>query len=133
MEGLIHVDTHVLVWLYSGEVERFPAEAQGHLEASRVVASPMAVLELQYLHEIKRISEPAARVVQDLSARIGLEIDDVSFSELVANAEQLAFTRDPFDRLIVAHATLREATLLTADKALLKAYPRAVWTRARRS
>jgi PIN domain nuclease of toxin-antitoxin system len=132
VEALIHLDTHVLVWLYAGELERFPREARVQLEARQLTASPMAVLELQYLHEIKRVSEPAARVVQDLSARVGLQIDDVSFRELIANAERLSFTRDPFDRLIVAHASLRTAPLLTADKALLKNYPRATWNRVKR-
>jgi PIN domain nuclease of toxin-antitoxin system len=91
----------------------------------------MTVLELQYLHEIERLAEPAARVVQDLSARVGLEVDDVPLRELIAHAERLSFTRDPFDRLIVAHSTLRSAPLLTADKALLKNYDRAFWARSR--
>jgi PIN domain nuclease of toxin-antitoxin system len=132
VEALIHVDTHVLVWLYAGNTARFPAEAQQRLEDAQIVASPMAVLELQYLHEIKRVSEPAARVVQDLTAKIGLQVDDLSFRELIANAEHLAFTRDPFDRLIVAHAELREAQLLTADKTILKHYRRAIWNRSKR-
>jgi PIN domain nuclease of toxin-antitoxin system len=132
MEALIHVDTHVLVWLYAGDVGRFPPEAQQHLEDAQIVVSPMAVLELQYLHEIKRVSEPAGRVVQDLTAKIGLQVDDVSFRELIASAEHLGFTRDPFDRLIVAHAGLREALLLTADKTILKHYPRATWKRVKR-
>jgi PIN domain nuclease of toxin-antitoxin system len=92
----------------------------------------MVVLELQYLHEIKRIAEPAARVVQDLAVRVGLEVDDISLRDLAAEAEQLSFTRDPFDRLIVAHASLRNAPLLTADKLLLKHYRRALWDRAKR-
>jgi PIN domain nuclease of toxin-antitoxin system len=132
VEALIHVDTHVLVWLYAGEAGRFPPEARQLLEDSQIVASPMAVLELQYLHEIKCISEPGARVVQDLAARIGLQIDDVSFRELIASAEHLSFTRDPFDRLIVAHASVRNAALLTADKTVLKHYKRAVWNKTKR-
>jgi PIN domain nuclease of toxin-antitoxin system len=132
MEALTHVDTHVLVWLYAGDAERFPKLARERLEAAAIVASPMVVLELQYLHEIKRIAEPAARVVQDLCVRVGLEVDDISLRDLVAEAEQLSFTRDPFDRLIVAHAELRKAPLLTADKLLHKHYRRAVWDRIKR-
>jgi PIN domain nuclease of toxin-antitoxin system len=132
MEELIHVDTHVLVWLYAGDTERFPKLARERLEAATIVASPLVVLELQYLHEIKRIAEPAARVVQDLAVRIGLEVDDISLRELIAHAEHLSFTRDPFDRLIVAHAAVREAPLLTADKVLHKHYRHAIWDRTKR-
>lgn len=132
MEALTHVDTHVLVWLYAGDAERFPKLAREQIESTQIVASPMVVLELQYLHEIKRIAEPAARIVQDLAVRVGLKIDDISLRDLIAEAEPLAFTRDPFDRLIVAHAAVRQAPLLTADKALQKNYARALWDRARK-
>lgn len=132
MAELIHVDTHVVVWLYAGDGERFPKVARQQLETAELVASPLVSLELQYLYEIKRIAEPAARVMQDLAARLGLQVDDISSRELSAHAEHLSFTRDPFDRLIVAHAALREAPLLTADKLLHKHYPRAFWDRARR-
>jgi len=132
MADLIHVDTHVVVWLYAGDSERFPKAARERLEKSELVASPLVALELQYLYEIKRIAEPSARVVQDLAARVGLQVDNISSRELVAHAEHLSFTRDPFDRLIVAHAALREAPLLTADKVLHKHYPRAFWDRVRR-
>lgn len=132
MADVIHVDTHVVVWLYAGDAERFPKLARERLETTELHASPLVSLELQYLYEIKRIAEPAARVVQDLAARIGLRIDDISSRELTAHAEQLSFTRDPFDRLIVAHAALRDAPLLTADKLLQKHYARAFWDRARR-
>jgi PIN domain nuclease of toxin-antitoxin system len=37
----------------------------------------------------------------------------------VAAAEQ-SWTRDPFDRLIVAHAIVRRARLASADETLLK-------------
>ncbi len=42
-------------------------------------------------------------------------------------AEQLDFTRDPFDRLIVAHAALHEASLVTKDGDLHENYALAVW------
>ena len=38
-----------------------------------------------------------------------------------------SWTRDPFDRMIVAQAALREAPLLTKDRVLHEHYDRAVW------
>ncbi len=40
---------------------------------------------------------------------------------------QEKWTRDPFDRLIVSHAKLKSATLITKDPHILKNYIKAVW------
>ncbi len=37
------------------------------------------------------------------------------------------WTRDPFDRLIVANAKAANASLVTKDERILKNYSRAVW------
>jgi len=37
------------------------------------------------------------------------------------------WTRDPFDRLIVAHAAANDARLLTKDEKIRRHYKRAVW------
>jgi PIN domain nuclease of toxin-antitoxin system len=45
----------------------------------------------------------------------------------VQAAAGLSWTRDPFDRLIAAHAILADATLLTADRTILANLPQAAW------
>ena len=47
---------------------------------------------------------------------------------LVGRASSISWTRDPFDRLIAAHASLEAAILLTADETILEALPGAVWS-----
>jgi PIN domain nuclease of toxin-antitoxin system len=131
VETVVHLDTHVLVWLYAGELDRFPKDTREQLERWALAISPAAVLELQYLFEIRRIAERADVVVQDLSARIGLHVDDAPFTAVVSTASTLSWTRDPFDRLIVAQAKTRDASLLTADKTIQKHFPSAVWGRKR--
>lgn len=124
----MHLDTHVLVWLFAGDVARFPEPARERLETQPLGVSPMAALELQYLYETERVTEPASVVMQDLERRIGLEVVDASFSELVDRAMSLSWTRDPFDRLIAAHAAIDGAPLLTADETILASLPEAVWS-----
>lgn len=89
--------------------------------------SPIVELELTYLFEIGRVSEPAAAPLGALRRSIGLEVVDVSLTELVQTAAGLAWTRDPFDRLIAAHAIVADATLLTADRTILEHLPQASW------
>lgn len=124
----MQLDTHVVIWLFAGEVARFPEPARERLETQPLAVSTMVPLELQYLYETERVTEPASVVMQDLERRIGLEIVDASFSDLVDRAMSLSWTRDPFDRLIAAHAALDGTPLLTADETILASLHEAVWT-----
>jgi PIN domain nuclease of toxin-antitoxin system len=87
----------------------------------------MVRLELQYLFEVGRVSAPAARVMDELRTALGLAVCDASFVAVAHLAEDLTWTRDPFDRLIVAHAALHEAPLVTKDEALHQRYSGCVW------
>jgi PIN domain nuclease of toxin-antitoxin system len=124
---VILLDTHVVAWLYAGETERFPERVRGRLETGDLVVSPLVGLELTYLREIGRITESADAVLAALGRTIGLRVADCSLSELVARAGALDWTRDPFDRLLAAHAIVEQAPLLTADRTLLSHLPLAVW------
>jgi PIN domain nuclease of toxin-antitoxin system len=89
--------------------------------------SPMVRLELQYLHEIGRVSEPAVGVVDALHVALGLTVCNAAFAAVVREAESNRWTRDPFDRLIVGQAALQEAPLITKDATVHANYPAAVW------
>jgi PIN domain nuclease of toxin-antitoxin system len=124
---VIHLDTHVVVWLFAGEVERFPAAAREALEREALAISPIVLLELQYLHEIGRLAEPGSAVVQDLAERLGLSFAEGDFAAVAAIATGLDWTRDPFDRLIAAHAIADDVPLLTADRTLRDHVRTAFW------
>ena len=89
--------------------------------------SPIVELELTYLYEIGRVSQPAAMPLAALRRSIGLRVADVSLVELVDAAAGLSWTRDPFDRLIAAHAIVADAPLVTADKTIQANLPLATW------
>ncbi len=63
---MIYLDTHVVAWLYAGEVERLSTEAKRLLDRQILIVSPMVVLELQYLYEVERTSEPGETVMSAL-------------------------------------------------------------------
>jgi len=58
---------------------------------------------------------------------IGLETCKQPFAAVVGAALTLDWTRDPFDRIIVAQASHRESPLLTADQNIREHYSAAVW------
>jgi len=128
MAAMIYLDTHVVVWLYAGLTIRLRPAARDLLNTSDLAISPMVFLELQYLYETGRTTEPGGTVVQDLSQRIGLHVHEEPFQHIIALAVQQTWTRDPFDRIIVGQAALHQTTLVTKDRAIRKHYPHAFWS-----
>ena len=128
MAPLTYLDTHVVAWLYGiGAESLSPAAAEAIVGADELRISPMVRLELQYLYEIGRVTRAAAAVVDALASSLGLVVCPADARAVVHVAEQLDFTRDPFDRLIVARAALHEAPLVTKDEHLHAHYPASVW------
>lgn len=124
---MIYLDTHVVIWLYTGLLVRFSETAQSLLNDHDLIISPIVRLELRYLQEIGRLTTPAEAVVMDLAKRIGLQVCDQEFDRVVTAALDFSWTRDPFDRLIVANAALNETMLLSKDQNILAHYPLARW------
>lgn len=122
-----YLDTHVTLWLYSGQTERLSKRATNLINRERVGVSPVVLLELQYLREIGRVTAAPRAIIMDLKQRLGLAIEDRSLETVAERALGLAWTRDVFDRLIVAQATLDDVELVTSDRLIRKNYPKAVW------
>ncbi|MCK5913822.1 MAG: PIN domain-containing protein [Desulfuromusa sp.] len=124
---MIYLDTHVVAWLYAGLAEKISPKATKLINANPLYISPMVQLELEYLNEIGRISVGSAIIVETLSISVGLELCKLPFFQIITEAVTETWTRDPFDRIIVAHAKAQKAVLLTKDNSILKNYPLATW------
>jgi PIN domain nuclease of toxin-antitoxin system len=84
-------------------------------------------LELGFLHELGRLKPSASKLISTLSTDIGLRVCDLPFRTVVDHAMAEGWTRDPFDRLIVANAKAAGAPLVTRDERIHKHYSRALW------
>jgi len=122
-----YLDTHVVIWLYDGKVEQLSQIAAQHIQNDSLFISPAVVLELEYLHEVRRLTRTSQTMIASLSAEIGLAICELSFAKVVESALHQKWKRDPFDRLIVAHAAANDAVLITKDERIHRHYKRAVW------
>lgn len=127
METEVLLDTHLLVWLYAGENERLSDKAKKTIEGATLLASPISILEIDFLHEVKKIAVKGQTVLQALEETMGLGIPNDSYFDVITEAGHVSWTRDPFDRLLVAHARLRGIPLLTKDAVLREHYGRCVW------
>ena len=124
---MIYLDTHVVVWLYIGQIERFGTEVQELINDHDLLISPIVQLELQYLYEIERVKDDPETIIADLSGRLGLRVCDKPFQAIVHEASAVSWTRDPFDRLIVANASLNNNILISKDQNMLANYSQAKW------
>ena len=125
---IAYLDTHIVLWLASGKVNRLSSKARGLLGKAELLLSEMAFFELEYLHELGKTKFTARDLLEKVSHDINLRLCDLPFSEIAKAALDEKWTRDPFDRLIVANAKANGfAWLISADEAIRKHYPRAVW------
>ena len=113
---MILLDTNALIWLQQGHRRARPLA-----RVPRVYVSPASLLELQFLSESGRIRFAGAASVSTIASDPRWTIDDPPSSRWCLAASEIGWTRDPFDRLIVAHASLRGWKLATADEPILRA------------
>ncbi len=124
---MIYLDTHVVVWLYAGDTNKLTKSGIDFINGNDLLISPIVQLELQYLLEIKRITQPAETILKDLSKTIGLKTCNKPFNDVIKQSIYQNWARDPFDRIIVAQASINKTMLLTKDKTILKNYTSACW------
>lgn len=125
---MIYLDTHVVLWLYLRRGQGLSDRARRLIEYEpEILVSPMVLLEVDYLHEIGRITLGSAPVFEYLHQQIGLQACKKSFIDVIQTASQLTWTRDPFDRVITAQAAVERNRLITKDSIILEHYEHAVW------
>lgn len=113
--------------VFAGDVVHVSTAALQVIETDDLLISPAVVLELHYLYETKRVGTNANAVIEDLRHRVDLHVCDLPFPDVASRALGLSWTRDPFDRLIVAQAAVRDTKLVTKDRVLRKRYSACVW------
>jgi PIN domain nuclease of toxin-antitoxin system len=125
---ILYLDTQVMVWLCQKRLERLTARATKAISESDLLISPMVLLELEYLHEIKKVVVASQVLLKQLAAQIGLRVCDHPFAAVIDSALHESWTRDPFDRVIVAHAKSNgHSALVTADAKIRAHYRSSVW------
>jgi len=87
----------------------------------------MVALELETLFERGKIDRDPALILKNLGSSMSLGVSETAFATIVEYARSFAWTRDPFDRLIVANAMADGVRLVTADQTILANFKDAVW------
>lgn len=113
---MILLDTNAVVWLYQNS-PRTAALAR----RMRLYVSPATLLELQILMEAGRFRLGGnATVTEMIHADERWVVDDPPSGAWFDEAIGVSWTRDTYDRLLVAHARLRRWPIATADQRVIK-------------
>ena len=82
--------------------------------------SPANLLEIQFLLEAQRIRLRAGTRIDHFVDDQRWDLDDPPAAAWFDVARELTWTRDPFDRLLAAHARYRRWKLATGDGHLIE-------------
>jgi PIN domain nuclease of toxin-antitoxin system len=124
---MIYLDTHVLVMLFQ-DVRLIGKQSRRALQRDvAILISPIVTLELQFLYEIGRIRYTPKTILHAMEKELGVQLCARGFADVIAAAQEMTWTRDPFDRIIVAQASLQGNKLVTKDATIQKHYRPAIW------
>jgi len=110
------LDTHFLIWLVLGSkrLAEFP-----WIDRYRPWGvSPVSFLEIQFLAEVGRLSVRNPEFKEPVMVDTRFTVDDIMLATLMRHALRLDWTRDPFDRLLVAHSSARRVAFCTTDRGI---------------
>jgi len=117
VQGVILLDTNALIWVHTGH-----PRGRRLMRTGSLYVSPVSLLELAFLEEAKRV-RLASGARDALNRDPRWTIDNPMSVDLFDAALDIHWTRDPFDRLIVAHARVRGWRLATGDRTILAKCP----------
>lgn len=118
------LDTHLLLWAASWP-DRLSASAQAFIESpdNELFFSAASLWEISIKSGLGRVDfQVDARTMRRNLLDNGYVELPIASSHAVAVADLPPIHKDPFDRLLVAQATVEGITLLTADT-LVAQYP----------
>ena len=126
--AISYLDTHVVIFLHSGNVTRLTQRAMDQIESSDLLVSGMVMLELEMLCEKSALNYSASQILSDLNQQIGVSVCQLPMSAIMTSALAIKWTREPGDRIIVANAVANnEAPLITSDRRIHEHYRNAIW------
>ena len=117
------LDTHVLIWMFSDD-SRLTADARELLlDANNILyCSAVSVWEVALKHGVRPEENIGpARFMEYCDASFVKRLD-LKCEHMVPLEDMLAIHNDPFDRLLIAQASIERMTLVTHD-AFIRRYP----------
>jgi PIN domain nuclease of toxin-antitoxin system len=110
------LDTHLLLWALAAP-SKLPAMARKQIEVAEVFVSAASIWEISIKSALGKLAADP-REVLDAVEPAGFNLLSVTGEHAAKVRELPPLHRDPFDRLLVAQASIEPMILLTNDEAL---------------
>lgn len=114
------------LWLCTDEVP-LSAAALVEIEIGDLRLSPMVLMEMQFLHEVGRLNAGPTEWLTILRGDFDVVVCALPFQAVTEASYNESWTRDPFDRVIVAQAKAGGGKLISRDRRIRDHYPNSVW------
>jgi PIN domain nuclease of toxin-antitoxin system len=110
------LDTHVVLWAF-GAPERLRPEVRREIVDPRnaVFVSAVSIWEVEIKRALGKLRAPDG--LDLLCRERGFDALDITFEHAVAAGSLPPHHADPFDRMLIAQATVERVTVVTADDA----------------
>jgi PIN domain nuclease of toxin-antitoxin system len=111
------LDTHIFLWLQTDPARLRGRQSIVEDRANTLLLSAASAWEIAIKYASGRLDlpDPPAHYVPERLRLLDGEAVPIEHRHALAVAELPALHRDPFDRMLVAQATLLEVPILTAD------------------
>ncbi len=121
------LDTHLVLWWMAGEASRISRKALATLGSDGVepVVSAVTVWEAAIKRGLGKLDAPADLLPQ--LERAGVEVLPITARHADLVASLPPHHRDPFDRLLVAQATLEGLPLVSDDNSIRRYDVEVIW------
>jgi PIN domain nuclease of toxin-antitoxin system len=116
-----------VVRLSHGKVASLSKDVKSILQRADLVISPIVLVELELLYEVQRTVLGSRDILLKLERELSVRVCNLRFPAIAEAALNEKWTRDPFDRIIVAHAKANGfASLVSSDEHIARHYPRTI-------
>ena len=110
------LDTHLLLWALAAP-SKLPAAARKRIEAGEVFVSAASIWEISIKSALGRLEADPQEVLAAI-APAGFGLLPITGEHAAKVRELPRLHKDPFDRMLVAQASIEPMILLTNDEAL---------------
>ena len=115
------LDTHALLWWLTND-KRLSRRARSTIEAGDVFISVVSVWEIEIKRGLGRIEADTPAILEEVSGTDCFNWLEIRPSHVAALVDLPTLHRDPFDRMLVAQATLERVAVISRD-ANVRRYP----------
>ena len=124
------LDTHAFIWWDSDPTKRSPqARAACEDRANVVLLSVASAWEMQIKLQLGKLALrlPLAEVIASQQQSNDLQVLPVALGHVLALQDLPVHHKDPFDRLLIAHANVEEAVLISHDPVFAHYAVKVLW------